>query len=34
VTGRRDIVYIGKRFWLIMTLVCALPETVFKRLRI
>lgn len=34
VTGPRDIVYVGKRFWLVMTLICILPERIFKRLRI
>ena len=29
-----DVVYVGKRFRLIMMLICALPETIFKRLRI
>jgi NAD(P)-dependent dehydrogenase (short-subunit alcohol dehydrogenase family) len=34
VMGRRDVVYVGKRFRLIMALICALPEWVFKRMRI
>jgi short-subunit dehydrogenase len=34
VASRRDVVYVGKRFRLIMALICALPEKSFKRLRI
>jgi decaprenylphospho-beta-D-erythro-pentofuranosid-2-ulose 2-reductase len=34
VASRRDVIYVGKRFWLVMTLICALPENIFKRLRI
>jgi len=34
VMGRGDVVYVGKRFRLIMTLIRALPERIFKRLRI
>jgi decaprenylphospho-beta-D-erythro-pentofuranosid-2-ulose 2-reductase len=30
----RDVVYVGKRFRLIMMLICALPENIFKRLRV
>ena len=34
VASRRDVIYVGKRFWLVMTLICALPANIFKRLRI
>jgi decaprenylphospho-beta-D-erythro-pentofuranosid-2-ulose 2-reductase len=34
VGGRRDIIYVGRRFWIIMTIICALPENIFKRLRL
>lgn len=34
VTSPRDIVYVAKRFRLVMALICALPETIFKRMRI
>lgn len=34
VSGRRDVVYVGKRFRLIMGLIGLLPETLFKRLRL
>jgi short-subunit dehydrogenase len=34
VASQRDVVYVGKRFRVIMALICALPETMFKRLRI
>jgi decaprenylphospho-beta-D-erythro-pentofuranosid-2-ulose 2-reductase len=34
VTRPSDVIYVGKRFWLIMTLICALPEKIFKRLRL
>ena len=30
----RDVVYVGRRFWLVMTIICALPEKIFKRLRL
>lgn len=30
----RDVIYIGRRFWLVMTIICALPEAVFKKLKI
>ena len=34
VTNRPDVVYVGRRFRLVMALICSLPETVFKRMRI
>ncbi|MCC8963307.1 SDR family oxidoreductase [Bradyrhizobium sp. Pear76] len=30
----RDVIYVARRFWLVMTIICALPEPVFKRMRI
>jgi short-subunit dehydrogenase len=32
--NRPDVVYVAKRFRLVMAIICALPETVFKRMRI
>jgi decaprenylphospho-beta-D-erythro-pentofuranosid-2-ulose 2-reductase len=32
-TGR-DVVYVGRRFRLVMALICALPEAIFKRMKI
>lgn len=32
--GRPDVIYVAKRFRLVMAVICALPETVFKRMRI
>jgi decaprenylphospho-beta-D-erythro-pentofuranosid-2-ulose 2-reductase len=34
VEGGRDVIYVGRRFWLVMTIICALPEKIFKRLRL
>jgi short-subunit dehydrogenase len=34
VSSSRDVVYVGKRFWLVMSVICALPESIFKRLRL
>jgi decaprenylphospho-beta-D-erythro-pentofuranosid-2-ulose 2-reductase len=34
VGGRRDAIYVGRRFWFIMTVICLLPESIFKRLRL
>lgn len=34
VTSGRDVVYVAKRFRLVMALICALPERLFKRMRI
>lgn len=34
VASPRDVIYVGKRFRLVMALICALPEGVFKRMRI
>jgi len=30
----RDIIYVGRIWWLVMTVICALPEKIFKRLRL
>jgi NAD(P)-dependent dehydrogenase (short-subunit alcohol dehydrogenase family) len=30
----REVIYVGRRFWLVMTIICAIPETVFKRLKL
>ncbi len=30
----RDVIYVGRRFWLVMTIICAIPEAMFKKLRI
>jgi NAD(P)-dependent dehydrogenase (short-subunit alcohol dehydrogenase family) len=30
----RDVIYVGRRFWLVMTIICAIPEAVFKKLKI
>jgi NAD(P)-dependent dehydrogenase (short-subunit alcohol dehydrogenase family) len=29
-----DVVYVGRRFWLVMTIICLMPERMFKRLRL
>lgn len=34
VTKPRDVIYVARRFQLVMAVICALPETVFKRMRI
>jgi NAD(P)-dependent dehydrogenase (short-subunit alcohol dehydrogenase family) len=34
VTRPRDVIYVGRRFRLVMAVICALPESVFKRMRI
>jgi NAD(P)-dependent dehydrogenase (short-subunit alcohol dehydrogenase family) len=34
VESPRDVIYVGRRFWLIMTVICAIPEGLFKRLRL
>lgn len=31
---RRDVVYVRPIWWLVMTIICAIPEPVFKRLRL
>lgn len=31
---RRDVVYVSPRFWLVMAIIRALPERIFKRLRL
>lgn len=30
----RDVIYIGRRFWLVMTIICAIPESLFKKLKL
>jgi decaprenylphospho-beta-D-erythro-pentofuranosid-2-ulose 2-reductase len=30
----REVIYVGRRFWLVMTTICLIPETVFKRLKL
>ena len=30
----RDVIYVAKRFWLVMTIICLLPEPIFKRLKL
>ena len=30
----RDVIYVGRRFSLVMTIICLIPEAVFKKLRI
>jgi decaprenylphospho-beta-D-erythro-pentofuranosid-2-ulose 2-reductase len=30
----REVIYVARRFWLVMTIICAIPETVFKRLKL
>lgn len=30
----RDVIYVGRRFWLVMAIICAIPEGVFKRLKL
>jgi decaprenylphospho-beta-D-erythro-pentofuranosid-2-ulose 2-reductase len=30
----RDVIYVAKRFWLVMTIICLLPEPLFKRLKL
>ena len=30
----RDVVYVGRRFWLVMTIICSIPEALFKKLKI
>ncbi|MGN1287889.1 MAG: SDR family oxidoreductase [Bradyrhizobium sp.] len=34
VTRPRDVIYVARRFRLVMTIICALPEAIFKRMRI
>ena len=34
VTRPRDVVYVARRFRLVMGVICALPEAIFKRMRI
>ena len=31
---QRDVIYVGRRWWLVMTVIRAIPERVFKRLRL
>jgi decaprenylphospho-beta-D-erythro-pentofuranosid-2-ulose 2-reductase len=30
----RDVIYVARRFWLVMTIICLLPEALFKRLKL
>ncbi|MCA6116217.1 SDR family oxidoreductase [Bradyrhizobium sp. WSM 1738] len=30
----REVIYVAKRFWLVMTIICLLPEPLFKRLKL
>ncbi|MGJ4998616.1 SDR family oxidoreductase [Bradyrhizobium sp. HKCCYLS3077] len=30
----RDVIYVGRRFWLVMTIIKLIPEAVFKRLKL
>jgi len=30
----RDVIYVGRRFWLMMTIICAIPEALFKKLKL
>jgi NAD(P)-dependent dehydrogenase (short-subunit alcohol dehydrogenase family) len=30
----REVIYVARRFWLVMTIICLIPETVFKRLKL
>lgn len=30
----RDVIYIGRRFWLVMTIICSIPEALFKKLKL
>jgi NAD(P)-dependent dehydrogenase (short-subunit alcohol dehydrogenase family) len=30
----REVIYVGRRFWLVMTIICLIPERVFKRLKL
>jgi NAD(P)-dependent dehydrogenase (short-subunit alcohol dehydrogenase family) len=30
----RDVIYVGRRFWLVMTIICAIPEALFKKLKL
>lgn len=34
VAKRRDVVYVKPVWWVVMTVICAIPERVFKRMRI
>ena len=34
VTKPRDVIYVARRFQLVMAVICALPEAIFKRMRI
>jgi len=29
-----DVIYVGRRFWLVMTIICLMPERMFKRLKL
>ena len=30
----RDVIYVGRRFWLVMTIIGLIPEALFKRLKL
>jgi NAD(P)-dependent dehydrogenase (short-subunit alcohol dehydrogenase family) len=30
----REVIYVGRRFWLVMTIICLIPEPIFKRLKL
>jgi len=30
----REVIYVGRRFWLVMTIICLIPERIFKRLKL
>ena len=30
----REVIYVGRRFWLVMTIICLIPEALFKRLKL
>jgi NAD(P)-dependent dehydrogenase (short-subunit alcohol dehydrogenase family) len=30
----RDVIYVARRFWLVMTIICAIPEAVFKKMKL
>jgi decaprenylphospho-beta-D-erythro-pentofuranosid-2-ulose 2-reductase len=30
----REVIYVARKFWLVMTIICLIPEAVFKRLKL
>jgi NAD(P)-dependent dehydrogenase (short-subunit alcohol dehydrogenase family) len=30
----RDVIYVARRFWLVMTIICSIPEAVFKKMKL